>query len=151
MIISTENIASNWGQAGDEYQLRFSQQDGIATESQQEEHPAWEKSIDALLELWKHPASAGEGYDAPPSRDAIEAAIDWLATLRKHFPEQPPTYIVAEPSGGIIVERRGKFADKYDCICQFTFYNNHKAERTDYIEGRVQKISPIPFRPHGVW
>jgi hypothetical protein len=148
MTILTENIASNWESANNDSQVQFAQQDGIATESRQEEHPAWEESIDALLKIWEDASSLREACDEAPAQNAIEAAIRWIAWLRKRFPNDPPTCIVPEPGGGIIVERRTKSAGGHDFILELTFYNNGEAELTEFIDGRVRCMDPIsPFPP----
>jgi len=53
----------------------------IATESQEQPTPAWDDCIDALLKLWQDPTQ----FDVPPSRQAIELAIQWLSSLLKFW------------------------------------------------------------------
>ena len=136
MTTLTENIAS-WEYDFLASESQFARQDSIATEAQQKESPAWEECIDALLKIWADPSTLGEGFDSQPKRSAIEAAVAWIAVLRKRFPGDPPTCITPEPDGGIIVERRVQLADGHDCLCELTFYNNGTAERTDYFDGRI--------------
>lgn len=135
-----ESIASTWGEVDNMSPWLLFERDSIATESHQEEFPAWQKSIDALLELWKEPSIAAEGGDEPPSRLAIEATISWLIVLRTRFPIDPPTYVVAEPGGGIIVERRTISEGGYSRISELTFYNNGEVEFTVYLDGRITTV-----------
>jgi hypothetical protein len=123
--------------------IPFTPQDGIATEAQRED-PAWMDCVDALLKVWYESATPD---DAQPNRGAIKAALSWVTFLRKRFPHDPPTCIIPEPAGGIIVERRITLADGRDCLCEFTFYNNGEAERTDYVDGRIKQMNSIPLRP----
>lgn len=140
----SDNIAS-WEQEHLLPKFEFVEQDSIATESQQEERPEWELCIDALLQTWKDQASLA----APqPSRLSIEAAIAWVAFLRKRFPSEPPTCIIPEPDGGIIIERRVTSDDGHECVCELTFYNNESAERTDYYDGRILRMGPMPWHPN---
>lgn len=140
----SDNIAS-WEAEYFRPEFTFVEQDAIATESQQEERPEWELCIDALLQTW----SALASLDVPqPSRSAIEAAIAWVAFLRKRFPSEPPTCIIPEPDGGIIVERRVRLANGRECVCELTFYNNGLAERTDYYDGRIVRMGLIPWQPN---
>ncbi|MEX0794147.1 MAG: hypothetical protein WD045_13510 [Pirellulaceae bacterium] len=142
-----ESIASTWDDVDNMSHWPLLDRDSIATESQQEEFPAWQKSIDALLRIWEEASSVGEGYDEAPAQNAIEAAIRWTAWLRKRFPSDPPTCIVPEPSGGIIVERRTKSVAGHDFIFELTFYNNGEAEWTEFIDGRVRRMEPMPSCP----
>lgn len=148
MMTLTENIAS-WEEDSLASESKFAGQDSIATEAQQKESPAWEECIDPLLKIWTDPSQLGEGFDSLPKRCAIEAALSWLAVLRNRFPGDPPTCITPEPDGGIIVERRVQLADGHDCLCELTFYNNGEAERTDYFDGRILRMTSIPARPQG--
>lgn len=143
MLIENENIAS-WEGECLLPPIELGEPSGIATESQPVENPAWERCIDALLDVWSHP---DRGIDPVPSRSAIEAAIAWLVFLRKRFPSVPPTRITPEPGGGIIVERRQTYADGRDAACELTFYNDGRAERTDYVNGRVRYMGSIPASP----
>ena len=122
----------------------FVGQDSIATEDQQTESPAWETCLNALLQVWSDSSSLAEPQ---PNRLAIAAAIDWIAFLRKRFPGAPPTCIIPEPGGGIIVERRVALPNGTECLCELTFYNDARAERTDYLNGRVSQMTSIPLNP----
>ncbi|MFO7904157.1 MAG: hypothetical protein ACQESR_20755 [Planctomycetota bacterium] len=124
----------------------FTDQDSIATESQQAESPAWAECIDALLRVFSE-CSALDSDDPRPNHVATRAALAWIAYLRNQFPQEPPTYIVPEPDGGLIVERRVTLPTREDCLCELTFYNDGHAERTDYVNGRIREINPIPQHP----
>lgn len=143
MTILTENIAS-WDEDCLFPDVQFARQDNIATESQQQESLAWEVCVDALLKIWTDSSSLG---DPKPNRSAIEAAIAWVAFLRKRFPSAPPTCITPEPNGGIIVERREVWPNGQVWLSELTFYNDGNAERTDYVDGRVMQMSMLPLRP----
>lgn len=138
----TDHIAS-WEEECLLPDTQFVGQDKIATEAQPLESPEWEICLDALLQIWSDSSPIG---DPKPSRSAIAAAIAWVAFLRKRFPSAPPTCIVPEPDGGIIVERRATLPNGHECMCELTFYNDESAERTDYVDGRVVQMSSIPYR-----
>ena len=143
MPISTDKIAS-WEETGPVSDAPFVRLDSIDTEAQPSESPEWNKCLDALLQTLYAPSAIG---DPPPNRSAIEAAIAWLNFLRKQAPWEPPTCIVPEPAGGVIVERRATLPDGREWVWELTFYNTANAERTDYVDGRVLQIVPIPQRP----
>lgn len=124
----------------------FMDQDSIATESQQAESPAWAECIDALLKVFSE-CSAPDSGDPRPNHIATRAALAWIAYLRNQFPQEPPTYIVPEPDGGLIVERRVTLPTGEDLLCELTFYNDGRAERTDYVNGRIREMNPIPQLP----
>lgn len=145
MATLNDNIAS-WEEECLLPETQFQSQDTIATEAQLKESPEWERCVDALLGIWSDPSP----LDAPqPNRSAIEAAIEWVAFLRKRFPSAPPTCIIPEPDGGIIVERRVDLDNGHECVCELTFYNDGRAERTDYHDGRVLQLAAIPWQPCG--
>lgn len=141
-----ENIAS-WEDVCLLSEAQFLGQDSIATEVQQKESPEWKDCVDALLRIWSDSSS----LDAPkPNRSAIEAAIAWVAFLKKRYPSVPPSCIIPEPDGGIVVEWRVKSADGHESLWELTFYNDERAERTDYYDGRVMQMTAIPRQPHGL-
>ena len=76
-----------------------------------------------------------------PNPDAVKSALSWLAVLRKQAP--PPTCIVPEPAGGIIVEWR---SGSRGLILELTFYNTGKAEWTEFVGGKVVNMKAIPSR-----
>lgn len=139
----TEHITS-WEEECLLPETPYSSQDSIATESQQKESPEWEACVDALLRIW----SDSSALDEPrPSWSTLEAAIAWIAFLKKRFPDAPPTCIVPEPDGGVIVERRMRLENGHECVCELTFYNDGRVERTDYYDGRILQMTPIPRQP----
>jgi hypothetical protein len=146
MSTLTDSITS-WGEDRLRSEDPFLGQDIIATEAQQRESPEWEVCIDALLRIWSDSSSLDEPQ---PNRSAIEAAISWTAFLRKRFPSDPPTCIIPEPDGGVIIERRVRMASGHEWLCELTFYNDERAERTDYYDGRVVQVAAIPRQPHGL-
>jgi hypothetical protein len=141
MNAKTSNIAS-WEAEHLRSYFSFHGQNSIATEGQSQESPEWAACMDALLKIWTDAAGIPEPR---PNRSAIEAAMEWIAYLREHFPSAPPTCIVPEPDGGVIIERRETWPS--DCVCELTFYNNGSAERTDYVQGRVVFLGAIPQHP----
>ena len=138
-----DNIAS-WEEECLLPEAHLAGQDSIATESQQKESPVWEICIDALLKIWEDSSAI---CDPQPNRQAIEAATRWVDVLRRRFPGAPPTCIIPEPEGGIIVERRQRLPNGQEVLCELTFYNDARAERTDYLDGHVLHMSSIPWRP----
>lgn len=143
-MTATSNRSPNWEDASPFVEQRFVDQDGISTESQQRESPEWDVCVDALLKIWSDQSTLEEPR---PTRCAIESALIWVAMLRRQFPTAPPTCIIPEPNGGIIVERRGRGPNGIESVCELTFYNNEHAERTDYLNGRLLSITPIVWRP----
>lgn len=139
-----DNIAS-WNESYRFSESPFLRQDGIATETQQDVSPEWGDCIDALLGIWSNPSSIDT---TQPNRSTIEAAFAWLAFLRKQFPSAPPTCIIPEPAGGLIIERRVNVANGHEFLCELTFYNDERAERTDYFDGRIVHMGPIPRNPN---
>lgn len=138
----TENIAS-WEESFLLPDVQFVSHDTISTESQQRVSPEWEACTDALLRIWEDTSLLDS---PPPNRSAIAAAIAWVAFLKRRFPSAPPTCIVPEPEGGIIVERRSTTPNGQEYLCELTFYNDERSERTDYVDGRVVQIASIPRR-----
>jgi hypothetical protein len=139
-----DNIAS-WNESHRFTEPPFLSQDGIATETQPDVSPEWGNCIDALLGIVSDPTS----IDTPrPNRSTIEAAFAWLAFLKKQFPSAPPTCIIPEPAGGLIIERRVNLANGHEVLCELTFYNDERAERTDYYDGRIIQIGPLPRNPN---
>jgi len=147
MLALTENNATRgWAETEDNATCGRAETDSIATELEQAESPLWEECMNALLDILHRFKSEATDNELP-NPTAIHAALSWITFLRKEFPCQPPTYVVAEPGGGIIVERRARITGK-DSLCELTFYNDGRAERTDYINGRVVEMLPIQQNPH---
>ena len=142
----TDTIAS-WEEKSLFPDIQFVSQDTISTEFQPKESAEWEVCIDSLLEIWWDSPSP----DSPrPNPSAIAAAIAWIAYFREQFPGDPPTCIIPEPDGGIIVERRVKLRDGHEYLSELTFYNDGRAERTDYSNGRVLQMTSIPRYPQAM-
>lgn len=143
----TENIAS-WDEDALSSGQQFAQQDYIATEATQTESPEWKDCIDALLRIMGDASSNDD--DVPPTHDSIVAALSWIVYLRKRFPTAPPTCIMSEPAGGVIVERRVQLSGGRQFLSELTFYNDGSAERTDYCNGRIWQMTPILQKPDGL-
>jgi hypothetical protein len=116
----------------------------IATEPQQDAEAGWNRCIDALSSELANPVS--DGLIACPSPSAIFLAIEWIHYLRSENPLLPPTLIVREPSGGIIIERRWESGTS-EIISEITIYNDLTAEHTIYEMGRISQMEPINSRP----
>jgi len=144
--LDTHRIAS-WPESGPLATDRSESAQSIATESVIGPNPEWDSCINALLDLWRSPEAHADGVAAPPSRNAIDAAIQWIRGLRESFPTAPPTLITCEPAGGIIMERRTRTREGDELIVEFTFYNNGTAESTSFQNGRVVLMQDLPFRP----
>jgi hypothetical protein len=143
MATLTENFSS-WEDDGHSSAQLFMRQNGIATEAHAVENSGWEESINALLDLKAQGQPGFEENAAGPNDQAIETALCWLIFLRKRFPSAPPTCVIPEPAGGIIVERRASLPGGQDQLCELTFYNDGNAEQTDYLDGRIVRMVPIP-------
>jgi|GEM_PF-648582 len=142
-MITSPSKSSTWDETC-RFEDDFSSQNGIATESQTFENPEWGKCIDALLKAWNEPCGLGE---TPPNKKAIRLAMEWAAELKKQFPAFPPTCIIPEPNGGIIMERQIRLKNGDKRLYELTFYNNDKAEWTSYLNGKVLKIVPVSKYP----
>jgi len=53
---------------------------------------------------------------------------------------------MSEPAGGVIVERRVLSGGR-QFLSELTFYNDGSAERTDYCNGKIWQMTPIPQKP----
>src|SRR5690606_37367977 len=100
------------------------------------ESAEWPKCVDSLSAMLSSQTEADEDA-AAPDRDAIVTAMRYLQALRRQYPNAPPTLIVPEPAGGIIVERRITSAEGDDVIVELTFYNDSTIESTVYRNGKV--------------
>lgn len=145
MQTSTDTIAS-WEERPNLADALF-QQDVIATEVGLQESPEWRACIDALLRTWTEASQGLQSDVVFPSRSAIQSALTWIAFLRMRFPFAPPTCIVPEPDGGLIVERRVTRPDGREYVWELTFYNDGPAEATTYVDGRVIELGQIPRQP----
>ena len=144
--IDNSRIAS-WDEVDDAF---VDGEESIATESQQDQSRVWNECIDALLRIWCDDEQPDDGTSVRPSRAAIEAALTWLSLLQRQFPTLPPTMIMAEPAGGIIIERRVQLANGDDMLSEFTFYNDMRAEGTFYRNGKIFSMAPIPLSPRNL-
>lgn len=114
----------------------------ISTETQQTPSQKWSECLNVLLAAWK---SSNIHDDESPNRKSLEHAMTWIHLLSKKYPSSPPTCIIPEPSGGIIVEQvTEKNGNQY--IVELTFYNSGSAEITYYVNGKVKKLEPIQTR-----
>ncbi len=143
MPTTSESISGWFSRFGDVVGP-FLPQDGIATETQPRESPEWNICIDELLKVRTNASALGE---VPPNPTAIDAGLRWLIYLQKQCPAAPPTCIIAEPGGGLIIDRRVVLEDGQESICELTFYNNGRAEFTVYLNGRVEDLEDIPLDP----
>jgi hypothetical protein len=119
-------------------------QDGIATETARWESPEWLKCMDELLKIRSDASALG---DTPPNQKAIDAGLRWIAYLKKQCPTAPPTCIISEPGGGLIIDRRDVLPDGRESICELTFYNDGRAKMTRYLDGRVENLLDIAANP----
>ena len=142
MTAITQNIAT-WDQIYCS-ESQFEKQYSIATESMPAENPEWEKCTSSLEEIWRDPSLL---EDPRPNLQTIQKVICWLYYLRKIFPYNPPSCIIPEPTGGIIVDFRTKPAGGKEIIYEFTFCNDRKPEYTEYLDGRIQMMSEMGEYP----
>lgn len=142
MTTLTRNRISSLDDGTSCFDRVFAEQDSIATETVIPVNPAWDICIDSLLKTRNNLSENTLKTEETPNFVAIDNALIWIAKLKKQFPDSPPTFVTSEPSGGIIVERRGTVRGK-NVLCELTFYNNGCSERTDYLDGRVVSLSKI--------
>lgn len=108
----------------------------IATETRPTEDPDWEKCIDALLKLLRDKPEQVDDF-VPPNQLTIWDALRFLQSYRQQNPFAPPTMIVPEPGGGLIIERRYTSTDGIKYIEEVTFYNDSPPEFTFYRNGKI--------------
>ncbi len=101
--------------------------------------PDWARCLDAVKAM----SSPSLRLEAPPNSRSIQLAVDWLSQLRWIYPNSPPTLVIAEPAGGIIVEQRGRLSDGTDQVTELTFYNHGDVEVTVYRNGRIESMKTI--------
>ena len=124
---------------------QFSDQGSIATELHPQANSAWDDCVDALLKLLSvGPWHLEEQFGEAPSRAAIKKSLSWLSRLKGQSPLAPPTCIVVDPEGGIIVERRDRDAAGRDRLRSITFKNDDSIEVVLFLDGRVAEIMTIP-------
>ena len=112
----------------------------------EKEHPEWVKCIDAMLAKLSFVLRHFDSLDDSPNAVSITNALKWLQFLRVKFPYIPPTCIVPEPGGGIIIQRRAVTFGR-ESIFEFTLYNNGTGEYCRYEEGKVVDLKDIPSIP----
>lgn len=95
----------------------------------------WDLVEKALLNGAREAAPAGD--EGVPNHTAYRNALEWLSKLRKCDPSAPPTTVMPEPAGGILLERR--WTDMYGnrFVVEITCYNDGKSE---YVVMRNEKI-----------
>lgn len=111
----------------------------IATEANRCAEAGWQNAIDSLLTLWKETGSDQKDESAP-TQVSIERAITYLFRLRGLAPDSPPTLVVREPAGGIIIERCDEDPSYGQVIDEYTFYNDGKVEYTFYLNGKIVEL-----------
>ena len=140
------NSCEGWGDGLFSDGYDFQDQDSIATESHPTENPAWKTCIDCLLEAFLRSATVEADDDCSPSRIAVESALSFVARLKDQAPDLPPTCIIPDPNGGLIVERRTKRANGDDFICELAFSNDGTCEATSFLNGKVVQMVEFPLR-----
>jgi hypothetical protein len=155
-ISLTDGRTSAW--TGNELDTFGEDIESIATEcgSATSDAQSWTESIDALLgvllDMWGQYGRGNDGSivddEFTPTCDTIQAAIAWLAFLRRHVvPSLPPTCIIPEPGGGLIVEHRDQ---QRRCVWELSLYNEGTAEFTVYQNGKVKDIIEVRMFPPSV-
>lgn len=110
-------------------------QEGVSTEFNLQRHPAWDQSLHALMDELEAASLSADNDN--PSRNAIISAGNILAGLREKTPFFPPTLIIKEPCGGIIIEWQitNPVGDKY--LQELTVYNDCRVEIIVFKNGKV--------------
>lgn len=117
-------------------------EDDSSTMGKKPESQKWEQCIDALLGTLSSEFDADE---APPSRSTILSTLIFLQKSRRVAPFEPPTCIITDPRGGLIVERLTEPAVGHSQLFQYTFLNDGTADLTIYNDGIVEDIYQIEF------
>ena len=147
MTVDYANIAS-WEESLTPSALdEPSTDEGIATESAPSPDPKWGHCIDALLDTLRALASEDEQEEDAPTHATVKAGLQWLQVLKSRFPGAPPTLVIPEPGGGLIIERRGHADAGEEVSVDITLYNDGRAENTVYRDGHVVHMAPVPFWP----
>lgn len=95
----------------------------------------WDQVEKALLDGARKAVPQCE--DGAPNRTAYFNALRWLSKLRNRHPSAPPTTVIPEPAGGIILERRWTDMHGNRFVFEITSYNDGKSE---YVLMRNEKI-----------
>jgi len=119
----------------------------IASESGQEISPAWDASIEALWKCRDNCGQLNESDYPRPSKSAIQAAIAWLVFLKRQNTQLIPSFVAPSPEGGIIVDRCYTSPGGHDHVSEMIFLNDGSAEKTEYIDGKIKSMQPIPMLP----
>jgi len=125
------------------YGHSFDDQDAIATEVQQQEHPDWQKCVDGLLAGWSRASDTSDDDCPRASRSAIESALQCILLIKKTLPHSPPTYVAPDPNGGVIVERRTKDSRGNEHIWEVLFSDDDTIELTVYLNGKVTEMTAL--------
>lgn len=143
-ILSTDQYGSFASVPESEFEPECTE--SISTEDKVEEHPEWKKCIDAMLAKLSIVNCNLNSSDDGPNTLSITNALKWLQVLRSKYPQIPPTCIVPEPGGGIIIQRIS-VTFRREWIAEFTLYNNGTAEYCRYESGKVVELKDIPAVP----
>lgn len=114
-------------------------------EPERTENPVWAACIRSLELAKATSASVPHSADAP-SLWVFITALTWLAAIRDIRPNDPPTSVVREPTGGLIVEWRASDANGDELIEELTFYNDGTIEVTLYRNCKVVEMQTIDRR-----
>jgi hypothetical protein len=114
----------------------------IATTTENRPSPQWHDCLNAVLDAWCQLSQETDHKLDGPSRETLEAAMQWLISIRESFPHLPPTSISPEPAGGLIIERCDR-----EIISELTLYNDRRAEMTYYANNKVVEMIEVPFNP----
>ncbi len=151
MTTFTSSAIASWSNDQPAYETTEMAHREIATEGMDNQSALWQKCFDALLYYYSHPSDVDDGLFTPPNTCSVCNAMEWLKVWQINNPTLLPTRIGAEPSGGIIIERRETVSNGDEVIFELTTYNNGVIEITRYLNGRVvdmNTITPDPSRLH---
>lgn len=115
-------------------------ENSIATTTASQRPPQWDNCLNALLGVRRDAARQQNRDTDAPSLEVLEAAMQWLVWLREFYPQLPPTSVIPEPAGGLIIERRAP-----EIIYELTLYNDLRAEMTYYENNKVIDMIEVPF------
>lgn len=91
----------------------------------------WDRCLDALTKL--------HGCEWC-STSVIECAIRWIEILRKRYPDKPPTLIIDNCDGGLILERT-----YCDLIESIEILSDKTVEYTRFVDGEVVLMFSLPY------
>lgn len=132
-MIMTTTTQSNWLASDSNYTSTLPGNAGSSlTTSPDLLSPKWNEIYDGLILLWKNTPNRAQSDHEEPTRAAIQSALQIVLELKSRYPMLPPTGMMPDGSGGIILERRDG-----NILRSFTFYSDGLSVLDIFNDGRM--------------